>query len=245
MNSEDYRNAIRLRLGNSNNVHLIQGIGVDTQAYYPNLLSDKEKGCLRDSLGVSDKQCLMLMVAEFIHRKRHIDVLRALLLIDSINRPIVAFAGSGPLLSAIQDFVRDNGLYSNVRFLGYRTDIPALLSCSNALLLPSMQEGLPRCVLEAQASRVLVIGANARGTADLLENGHGLLHEIGDIAQLAAHMSSVSIRFESASPESQRALERIEIYRTDRIADSYMSLFHQLTRPKTEPSSPHLSHFKS
>ncbi|MCB0451100.1 MAG: glycosyltransferase family 4 protein, partial [Confluentibacter sp.] len=72
----------------------------------------------------------------------------------------------------LQSLVVDLGLSEFVKFLGFRKDIPKLLHAVDFLLLPSTHEGLPLVVLEAQASKVVVLAAPTAGIPEVVENGH-------------------------------------------------------------------------
>ncbi len=60
--------------------------------------------------------------------------------------------GEGSLLDEIKDLVKSKGLEDSVIFTGKRPDVPILLKIFDILILPSLFEGLPGVVLEAQAS---------------------------------------------------------------------------------------------
>src|SRR5260370_13636398 len=106
---------------------------------------------------------VILMVARFSIEKGH------LLLIDAVRllktrwpRLVVLLAGDGPLESEIKARCVQYGLTSNVRFLGYRTDIQKLLAAPDVVALPSKVEGLPLVAIEALAAARAVV-ANAVG----------------------------------------------------------------------------------
>ena len=180
INKEDEVAAKKYRLLPPERIVYMPGIGVDLDYYRaPNLSIDGRLEFLR-TLGLSDNDHLLLMIAEFIPRKRHKDILLAL---SKLNRPNVhiAFAGDGPLFEQIKQFSDSLGIRKNVHFLGYRNDIPTLILAATATVLISQQEGLPRSVMESMALETPVIGTNIRGTRDLLDDQRGLLVKVGDI----------------------------------------------------------------
>ena len=64
-----------------------------------------------------------------------------------------AFAGSGPLQKAMQDAATASGFGHRFLFLGARSDVPSLLNgLADAFLFPSLWEGLPVALIEAQAA---------------------------------------------------------------------------------------------
>ena len=57
-----------------------------------------------------------------------------------------------PCMQKIRDKVVEKGLENSVLFLGMRTDISDLLQAADVFLFPSIYEGLPGAVIEAQAA---------------------------------------------------------------------------------------------
>ena len=81
-------------------------------------------------------------------------------------------------------------LGDRVRFLGFRSDVPAVLSRLDVLVQPNRgPEGLGRSVLEAMACAVPVIAVDKWGPAELVQHGEtGLLFPPLDTGKLADHM---------------------------------------------------------
>jgi len=69
----------------------------------------------------------------------------------------VAFAGAGDMLDTLTERRNRMGLADRVCFLGSRDDIPALMPCFDALLVPSYTEGFCLAALEAQAAGTPVL----------------------------------------------------------------------------------------
>lgn len=62
---------------------------------------------------------------------------------------------------------------SQVKFLGFRSDIKELLRVSDIFLFTTVQEGMPRSMMEAMASGLPCIASKIRGNVDLLEDEKG------------------------------------------------------------------------
>lgn len=60
--------------------------------------------------------------------------------------------GDGQLRKDIEKKVHELSMDSHVTFLGTRTDVNELLSAADVFLFPSIHEGLPMSLLEAQCS---------------------------------------------------------------------------------------------
>ena len=119
--------------------------------------------------------------------------------------PTVLFIGDGATRAALTASVRERQLDAHIRFLGYRPDVPQLVGASDALVLCSAREGLPRCILEAQAMETPVIGSDAKGTADLLADNRGLIVAVGDTDALASAMSDVATQRVAARARAHAA----------------------------------------
>lgn len=101
-------------------------------------------------------------------------------------RPDVRFAlaGDGPLAAELRAAVRQLG--SRFAVLGRRSDVPAILAASDAVLLTSRVEGTPNVLLEAQMLATPVVSTRVGGVPDVVEHGvTGFLAERDDAEGLA------------------------------------------------------------
>ena len=102
-------------------------------------------------------------VANFLPAKNHGFFLEIAAQIRKY-RPDMHFLliGEGPLRAEIEARAWGMGLKENMHFLGTRTDVPMLLrTCINAFVFPSLWEGLPIAVVEAQAAGLPCIVSSA------------------------------------------------------------------------------------
>jgi glycosyltransferase involved in cell wall biosynthesis len=72
--------------------------------------------------------------------------------------------GTGPLERKLQRKVIETGMQERVRFLGARSDVPALMTRFDLFVLSSLWEGLPNVALEAMAARRAVVATKVDGT---------------------------------------------------------------------------------
>ncbi len=227
MNREDEAAARRLRFLPDDRIVWMPGIGVDLTRYAPESVASGAVSALREELGLGADPVL-LMVAEFTPRKRHGDALRALAAIASdrsLPRAHLLLAGVGPLRPEIERLAHALGLSRRVHFLGMRPDVPALMKASQALLLPSAQEGLPRAVLEAMAMGLPVVATRIRGTTELLEGGCGTLFEVGDVAALAGGIRAVLRDPAAAAEAASHARARAARYDEAQVVELHERLY--------------------
>lgn len=139
--------------------------------------------------GVMSAMFSLVMVARFAPPKGQGDVLWALKrLREERESPLIKvdFIGDGPDLARVKNIAKALKVEDTVRFLGNRTDVPALLPRYDGCLLISQWEGFPISILEAMRAGLPVIASNVGGVKEALSDGKtGLLVPKGDIAVLA------------------------------------------------------------
>lgn len=175
INREDREAAIRHRLVPADRLVLVDGVGVDTDRFSRARISEGARVALRERLQLGEGP-VVTMVAEFIPRKRHADLLRAAPLVLS-EHPSATFvlAGAGPLLESTRGLAGELGLDERVRFLGQWDEMPLLLAVTDIVVLPSLREGLPVSLMEAMSMEVPFVGTDVRGIRELAAHGSGLL----------------------------------------------------------------------
>jgi glycosyltransferase involved in cell wall biosynthesis len=105
---------------------------------------------------------------------------------------LFVFAGDGDERAALEAQSRSLGVSDRVRFLGYRSDVPALLAACDLFVLPSLYEGLPLSILEAMAAGAPVVASRIGGNDEAVVHGEtGLLVPPADPAALAAAVRTV------------------------------------------------------
>lgn len=109
---------------------------------------------IKAKLGIQD-QLVVGHVGRFRTEKNHeflINVFAAL--VQKHPDSILLLAGDGDLQPAIQEKVQNLGLSDKVQFLGACSNVNQLLQAMNVFVFPSLYEGLPVTMVEAQAAGV-------------------------------------------------------------------------------------------
>lgn len=98
----------------------------------------------------------------------------------------LAFVGKGDMESALRSEARISGLAERVHFIGWRRDIADILPLFDVFVLPSLNEGMGRVLVEAMAAGRPVVGSRTGGIPDLVRDGeNGLLVSVGNVNELA------------------------------------------------------------
>lgn len=122
---------------------------VDAKKYRFN---PERRECLRKELGL-DGKLVVTCVARFRPEKNQgflLDVLQEMR--KQQENVVFVFAGEGPCEEEVKQKAKMYHLEEYTRFLGMRNDIQDVLSASDVFVLPSLWEGLPVTVIEAQAN---------------------------------------------------------------------------------------------
>ena len=131
---------------NSGDYTIIQN-GIDTEKYRFHAEVRSQK---RMELGIGD-QTLYLNIGRLGNQKNQTFLLKAYAGVSRTNpASVLLIVGEGALRQQLEQEAADLKLTDRVRFLGNRTDIPQLLCAADLFLLPSLYEGLPYTLVEAQ-----------------------------------------------------------------------------------------------
>ena len=148
------------------------------------------------SLGVRDDIPLLMMVANLAPHKGQETAMRAVAALKGRGHKVRLWLvgserseGQGHL-RYLQELCKRLGIGDQVDFIGFRNDIPELLGAADFVLLPSTSEGLPLVILEAQASKAVVLAAPTAGVPEVIENGRtGFLIDAKDHDAYAARIA--------------------------------------------------------
>lgn len=147
----------------------------------------KDPGRLRKELGLSSDMPLVGNVAALADHKDHSTFLHAAKdLLERKGEGRFVIIGEGPERASVEEGIEDLGLEGKVFLLGYRQDVPELLSDFDIFLMSSKTEGLGTSLLDAMAASVPVLSTNAGGIPEIVEDGvNGVLRDVGDHRGLA------------------------------------------------------------
>jgi glycosyltransferase involved in cell wall biosynthesis len=169
MNREDYAAAQRFKLKRSGSVYYIPGAGIDTDGYG---INGAARNRVRSSLGLKDGDVMAISIGDLIPRKNYGVSIRALAQ-TSYKGLHFFICGTGGKKEALLRLARKLKVEERVHFLGYRKDITDLLGAADIFFFTSLQEGLPRSLMEAMASGLPCIVSEIRGNTDLIRDGEG------------------------------------------------------------------------
>ncbi len=124
--------------------------GIDPKEYKFN---EQVRKKIREKLKIKDDEILLGHVGRFSNEKNHeflIDIFKELYSKNKKYR--LALVGTGNTEEKIKEKVKNLELKENVNFLGVRKDVKDLLQGFDIFSLPSIFEGLPVTLVEAQGA---------------------------------------------------------------------------------------------
>jgi len=179
----------------SSNAVFIRSIGVDLEEYSLQAVEPEVVKALRHELGEGrDNLLYVTMVARMIWSKGVKEFVEAANILSS-RHPNARFLLVGEIQADSPQSVPEDYLKfmlpPNVRWLNFRTDIPALLAASDIVVLPSYyREGVPRSLLEGMAMGKPLVTTDYPGCREVVKDGYnGYLVPIRDAKALAEAIS--------------------------------------------------------
>jgi glycosyltransferase involved in cell wall biosynthesis len=167
--------------------------GVDTGRFRPDAVPRAEA---RTALGLGS-EFTWLAAGRLMWKKNYP------LLLEAMKRQregVLLIAGDGPDADRLRTLAGPN-----VRFLGAREDMAALMNACDGFVLASQVEGLPMVLLEAAASGLPAVATDAGGVAEaIVRERTGYVVPSGDADALAAAMG----RLASLPLEARAAMAR-------------------------------------
>jgi glycosyltransferase involved in cell wall biosynthesis len=120
----------------------------------------------------------------------------------------LVMVGKGDLAADLRAEALRKNVNGRIKFLGWREDIDELMPAFDMLVLPSLNEGMGRVLVEAMAAGKPVVGSNVGGIPDLVQDGQtGYLVPPADEKALAEAILKVLNDRQAANLMGQRGKE--------------------------------------
>lgn len=196
---------------------------------------DTRSSIRQEVFGADDATLCVGMVGRLWRQKNPGCLLEAAKkLLKTTDRPVkFFFIGDGELREELEQSIVAEKLQDRVTVLGWRTDVPRLLSALDVFVLPSRWEGMPLAILEAMASGLAVIVSDIPGNHDLVVHGQdGLLfgsENADDLAvQLLRLVEDGGFRHTLAAAARNKVVEHYQLEtRNQKVLELYDQLMDQ------------------
>ena len=143
---------------------------------------------------------------------------------------VIGGGGNVAYTEELKQYAVDNGLTGNVSFMGYRADVPEVLSHCDVGLTASVSEAFGRITVEYMMQNLAVIASDTGANPEIVCDGEtGLLYHSGDAKQLADKMRMLiddrDLLLRLAAKGKQHALKCFSsVQNSDSIFNLYKTL---------------------
>jgi glycosyltransferase involved in cell wall biosynthesis len=156
-------------------------------------VSTVEIETLRNRLGITEAERVVLSVGRLSREKAHLDLLEGFNRLRETKPDIsgkLIIVGDGPERPKLEAAAASLGC--PVIFTGEVSDVQAFYALADVFVLPSHSEGSPNVLLEAMAENVPVVATAVGGVPEMVENNESaLLVPPNDPTSLAASIERV------------------------------------------------------
>ena len=183
---------------------------------------------LRRKLGISEGDLVVGTTGRLTSVKGHRYLIEAAgNIVNARPNTTFVFLGDGELSDELKNMASKLGIKEKVKFLGWRPDVAEVMSAFDLFVLPSLNEGMGRVLVEAMALGKPIVASDVGGVPDLVVHGeNGYLVPPGDVEKL---VNSINIFL--CDPIKRKEMgNRGKIVATDYSADAMVLKIDHLYR---------------
>jgi glycosyltransferase involved in cell wall biosynthesis len=214
---------------------LMEHIQTDVIPYGFDTLSFIRKSASVNPYPRQEGVTLLVCPARLDQVKGHEVLLQALaLLLKQRSDWICWLIGDGPLREQLEQITNQYNLQQHVKFLGHRSDMAALLTEADIVVIPSIHDNLPFVIMEAQVAGKPIIASDAGGIPEMITSGeNGLLFPSGRADLLFEKMIALfnddALRKKMANKARYHGLRNWSL---DKMIDRIVHLYDEALRSK-------------
>jgi len=172
-------------------------------------------------------------IGRLIHQKG-VHVLLQAFAMCAKRHPTISLlvVGDGPERSNLENLTEQLGLVDRVHFLGYRSDVPGILSYVDIFALPSFGEGFGLVLLEAMASSKPVVATDVMSIPEIVQEGKtGLLVPAQDVSALAQALETLIGNPELRDRFGKAGFQRVkEKFAVERMVRKTIKVYQEVSR---------------
>lgn len=201
--------------------------GVDIDLYTTTRVNIQEK---KRSLGLHPEGLIVGAIGWLLPIKGPMHLLKAMKGVwESNPETQLVFVGKGDLEEKLKTETLRMGVSDKVIFLGWRYDIPEIMQVLDILVLPSLNEGMGRVLVEAMASGRPVVASNVGGIPDLVRHGqNGFLVGPGDVNGLSLAIKKLLVDNKMRDEMGRRGRAMAHNFSVEKMLEKIDALYSSL-----------------
>jgi glycosyltransferase involved in cell wall biosynthesis len=149
--------------------------------------------------------------------------------LSAVPKGKFVLVGGGPCREEWEELSSALGIRDSIVFAGIRSDMPSVYASLDLLVLPSLCEAMPMCLLEGMAAGKPVIATRVGAVSKVVSDDAGLLVEPGDIDGFAAAMIQLLTQPAQARKMGANGQARvIEHFSAETMGAQYLDLYRDV-----------------
>ena len=227
MEARDY---LTLRVLTADKISIIHS-GVDVHRF---IAGAKQRTRKRKELGIPADSMVIGYVGWLIPIKGVTHLVNAMAKIaEPFPKSLLVLVGKGDDKGEeeikLKEQVGRAGLADKVRFLGWRSDVAEIMGCFDIFVLPSLNEGMGRVLVEAMAAGLPIVASRVGGIPDLVKDGqNGLLVPAADAPALAKAISDLLADKEKRNRMGKAGKKICRAYSAEAMVEKIDNLYAEL-----------------
>lgn len=194
--------------------------------------TEAESRALRQSLGISSSEHIVISVGRLSREKGHADLIQAFGALSADSKYSACrllLVGDGGERARLIRQAADLG--DRVIFAGHQSDPWPYFCIADIFVLPSHTEGSPLVLFEAMAAGLPIVATAVGGIPETVSDGiSARLISPGDVGSLAGAVSELLSDSRRAEALGAAALALLDRYTPEAYANRLMSIYENLSR---------------
>lgn len=217
---EDYLAAQKFKIRSGRKPYLVHGAGVRVNVIVD--IDIKEK---RRSIGVPEDAFVIVSAGELNKNKNTEVVVKAL---KGLEEAHYVACGVGPEKEKLEQLASKLGVSNRFHLMGYRTDMPEIMACSDVFTMMSFREGMPRAVLEAMDLGLPCVGSDTRGIRDLIDSYGGFICKPTDVEGFTNAFKELMSNPELCISMGKHNKEKAKAYSADIVKKELFDVYKEV-----------------
>lgn len=179
VSQKEYEEVLKLKLAKKNHICMIYN-GIEIEKF--NIKIERSMVLSKLDIDVTNYGYIIGCFGRLHYEKGQISLIEAFKSFN-IKYPdsLLLLIGDGPDRLIILNKIKELELENNVKLRGFQSNIPELLKSIDLYVSPSYKEGLPYILIEALASKTLVVATRTTGNDEIIfDKKTGLLCEVNN-----------------------------------------------------------------
>ena len=232
---EECNDYLRLRVSKPSNTTVIHS-GIDLHRF---IEKAKQRTRKREELGIPPHALVIGYVGWLIPIKGVTYLISAMAKVaEKYPESLLVLVGKGDDKGEeefkLKEQVEKTGLEDKVRFLGWRSDVDEVMGCFDIFVLPSLNEGMGRVLVEAMAAGLPIVASRVGGIPDLVKDGkNGLLVPPADAPALSKAISGLLADKKNRNRMGKAGKKMCLDYSAEAMVEQIDDLYRELLKKYT------------